>query len=487
MGKPGRFRNRLPKSDEVRSAFALATAEAQRLGSPYLATEHVLMGIARLPDSRGAAMLERLGVDRDIIVREAERLSHASPPATNPLPFGRPQSDPTRLPTTAGVMRAIRAVEAEVEAVGAPEIGSDFVIVGLLVEGRGIAATVLTRAGVTLERARADLDTRHGERLSRELSASPPSRARVLRGTLPRQSLSDATTSSFRETDELRKVFGLLNDEARRFRSPVKRPEHFVLAIAHTPDCAAAVLLERLGVDLGSLARDVERAVAALPDSAQPGIEPRRDSGPRRTDGGFSEALLRAVWAARSEWQVSRRELMDSTHMLLGVLVEGSGVVVTALGRFGVTLERVRAELPVDNPVSLPVFEMTIDERSDLSIYEQIIARVQEAIATGALKPGDRLPTVRHLADTLDIAPGTVARAYAELESRGVVVTEGARGTRVAEQNRSSLSSDARRATLIELLRPVAVEAFHLGASTAELHDALDVAAGDIFPERGAA
>ena len=43
-------------------------------------------------------------------------------------------------------------------------------------------------------------------------------------------------------------------------------------------------------------------------------------------------------------------------------------------------------------------------------------------IATGALQPGERLPTVRQLADELDIAPGTVARAYGELERQGVVV-----------------------------------------------------------------
>ena len=357
MKRSGRFGSRLRKSDEVRSAFALATAEAQRLGSPYFGTEHVLMGIARLPDSRGAAMLARLGADPETIVREAERAAERPAPVTNPLPFGRSRNDPARLPGTAGVVRTIEAVEAEVEAVGAPEVGSDFVIVGLLVEGRGVAATVLTRAGVTLERARADLDARYGERLSRELSASPPGRPLAPRGGRPRQSLSAAAATSSRVTDELRKAVGRLNDEARH----------------------------------------------------------------------------------------------------------------------------------VERPASRSGFEMTIDERSDLSIYEQIIARVQEAIATGSLKPGDRLPAVRHLADSLDIAPGTVARAYAELESRRIVVTDGARGTRVAEQDRSSLSGDARRATLIELLRPVAVEAFHLGASTTELHDALDAAAGDIFPERGVA
>jgi GntR family transcriptional regulator len=85
------------------------------------------------------------------------------------------------------------------------------------------------------------------------------------------------------------------------------------------------------------------------------------------------------------------------------------------------------------------------------------------------------------LADELDIAPGTVARAYAELERLGVVVTEGARGTRVAPRKPSTMSQVERPETLIGLLRPVAVAAFHLGASAQDLRAALEAAMKDIF------
>jgi DNA-binding transcriptional regulator YhcF (GntR family) len=105
----------------------------------------------------------------------------------------------------------------------------------------------------------------------------------------------------------------------------------------------------------------------------------------------------------------------------------------------------------------------------------------------GDLKPGDRLPTVRHLADKLDIAPGTVARAYGELERLGVVVTEGARGTRVAQRERPPMPASERPQTLVGLLRPVAVAGFHLGASAPELRAALEDAMKDIFPESEAA
>ena len=85
------------------------------------------------------------------------------------------------------------------------------------------------------------------------------------------------------------------------------------------------------------------------------------------------------------------------------------------------------------------------------------------------------------MADNLDIAPGTVARAYSELERQGVVVTEGARGTRVAERNVSSEGTMERAETLAGLLRPVAVAAFHLGANAADLRNALERAMTGIF------
>jgi len=126
-------------------------------------------------------------------------------------------------------------------------------------------------------------------------------------------------------------------------------------------------------------------------------------------------------------------------------------------------------------------FRVGIDDTSSSSIYEQIVAQVREAVATGGLDPGQRLPSVRRMADDLDIAPGTVARAYGELERLGIVVTDGARGTRVAETRRAASPESERRETLVGLLRNVAVAAFHIGATAAELREALEPAVEGIL------
>ena len=70
-----------------------------------------------------------------------------------------------------------------------------------------------------------------------------------------------------------------------------------------------------------------------------------------------------------------------------------------------------------------------IDPDSAVAPYEQIRAQVVAAVRSGALAPGTRLPTVRHLAADLGLAPNTVARAFRELEKAGVVATRGRLGT----------------------------------------------------------
>ncbi|PPK94636.1 DNA-binding transcriptional regulator YhcF (GntR family) [Kineococcus xinjiangensis] len=74
----------------------------------------------------------------------------------------------------------------------------------------------------------------------------------------------------------------------------------------------------------------------------------------------------------------------------------------------------------------------SLDADSGVPPYEQVRSQVLEAVRTGRLVPGDRLPPVRTLAAELGLAAGTVARAYRELEQAGAVETRGRAGTVVA-------------------------------------------------------
>lgn len=67
------------------------------------------------------------------------------------------------------------------------------------------------------------------------------------------------------------------------------------------------------------------------------------------------------------------------------------------------------------------VMFLPIDPGSGLPIYRQIAEQVRRMAVGGSLKPGERLPSVRDLAGTLQVNPLTVAKAYGELEREGVV------------------------------------------------------------------
>ncbi|HYP44848.1 MAG TPA: GntR family transcriptional regulator [Propionibacteriaceae bacterium] len=84
--------------------------------------------------------------------------------------------------------------------------------------------------------------------------------------------------------------------------------------------------------------------------------------------------------------------------------------------------------------MSPPVPPLQLDTSSTVPPFEQLRSQIARLASTGALAPGDKLPTVRQLAGELGLAANTVARAYRELEGDGVLVTEGRRGTFVRRE-----------------------------------------------------
>jgi GntR family transcriptional regulator len=79
-------------------------------------------------------------------------------------------------------------------------------------------------------------------------------------------------------------------------------------------------------------------------------------------------------------------------------------------------------------------FEFRLDLHSGVPVYRQIIDQVMGGIAAGVLASGDQIPTVRQVAVDLSINPNTVARAYRELEIRGVLETQQGTGTFVSQK-----------------------------------------------------
>ncbi|WP_369125453.1 GntR family transcriptional regulator [Catenulispora pinisilvae] len=107
---------------------------------------------------------------------------------------------------------------------------------------------------------------------------------------------------------------------------------------------------------------------------------------------------------------------------------------------------------------------LAVDTSSPTPPYEQIRAQINALVGSGALRPGDRLPPVRQLAADLDLAPGTVARAYKELEGAGVVVTRRRTGTHIADSARPTSAAD-RAAALDQAAQAYVAAVRALGAT----------------------
>lgn len=115
---------------------------------------------------------------------------------------------------------------------------------------------------------------------------------------------------------------------------------------------------------------------------------------------------------------------------------------------------------------------ITVDPTSPVPPFEQLRAQLFSQMQTGTLPAGSRLPTVRQLASDLGIAPGTVARAYKELEAAGAIETRGRNGTVVA------WSADAGERRVQELAVQLASAARDAGVPADRVRAIIEAALG---------
>jgi GntR family transcriptional regulator len=102
-----------------------------------------------------------------------------------------------------------------------------------------------------------------------------------------------------------------------------------------------------------------------------------------------------------------------------------------------------------------------INFKSGMPIYLQLVDQIKAAAASGAVRPGEALPSIRPLAVELRVNRNTVAKAYSELENLGVIETLPGRGCFLKE-NHSALRKEVRRKLLIEEIDQAIVQAHHL-------------------------
>ncbi len=277
-------------------------------------------------------------------------------------------------------------------------------------------------------------------------------------------------------TDRTRHVLARARDEANGLGHDDVGTEHILLGLLREGEGVAGQLLKKVRGGAGAIRARVEGAV-------------RRGASTRAWgDLPYTSRAKKVLEYAMAEARALGHAHVGTEHLLLGLLREEKGVAGVVLMQSGFQLDATRdavgrvlrgevaglADVVGDAVVEAePVWFLEIDAGDGRPIYEQIIAGIEEAVATGRLVAGERLPSVRDLAGELGVAPGTVARAYSALEQRGVLVTEGARGTHVADVTPAAREEEM-TAALEALLRPVAVAAYHMGATAQRVVEVLE-------------
>lgn len=115
----------------------------------------------------------------------------------------------------------------------------------------------------------------------------------------------------------------------------------------------------------------------------------------------------------------------------------------------------------------------SLDPANGVPIYRQIIQQIEYGILSERLRTGDKLPTIRSLAVDLKINPNTIARAYSELEIRGILATQVGSGTYISDK-RPPAEDDGRIRKIQELLARFMQEMRGLGADKKEIIELIE-------------
>jgi GntR family transcriptional regulator len=111
---------------------------------------------------------------------------------------------------------------------------------------------------------------------------------------------------------------------------------------------------------------------------------------------------------------------------------------------------------------------LQINYKSGKPVYLQVVDQIKAAAASGAMQAGESLPSIRPLAEDLRVNRNTIAKAYTELESQGVIETIPGKGC-FLKPNNSPLKKEVRRKLLIDEIDQVVVQAHHLQVPRDEL------------------
>jgi ATP-dependent Clp protease ATP-binding subunit ClpA len=300
-------------TERVRKVLALAREEASELNYEYVGTEHILLGVIREGGGTASAVITNFGVNEKQLRSHVMELAEQAPD-TRGLRWGRRVD----LPYTSRAKKTLELAMSEARGLNHNYVGTEHLLLGLLHEGKGLAAQALNDVGITLEAAREET-------------------MRVLVGAggqfSPRRTSHVGRETLVAYPQRLREVISDAYDIAAERGATEVTPAHAMIAIIEHGEGMANTALDRLKIDRA----EVLFALNDLAPQSGGTVPPDAVLKPNQ----LLELGLAAMEAAQRE---SHAAVPGTQHLLLGILSTSSDVaaVFTATG---VTYEMVRDEI----------------------------------------------------------------------------------------------------------------------------------------------
>jgi len=312
-------------TNDVRRVLNHAQEEALRFQHNYIGTEHLLLGLLHEQDSVAVTVLENLGAESARIRKDVE------------LIIGR--GDVIALGQIGLTPRAKKVIEFAVDEsrrLNQDTSGTQHLLAGLLREGGGIAAGVLARLGVTLEKVRGET-TRVLQQKQESLPTDENQQetASVTDSPMPQVIVQTQSRKPFHGhpfTDQAHRVIEQAQEEALRFQHNYIGTEHLLLGLVRDGEGVGGVVLQNLGVRLSKVRSAVEFIIGR---------------GDRIVPGemiGLTPRTKKVIEFAVDEARRLNNNYVGTEHLLLGMVGEGEGIAAGVLESMGVTLSRVRVE-----------------------------------------------------------------------------------------------------------------------------------------------
>ncbi len=320
-------------TQDSKRVLTFAQDEAEKSHHSYIGTEHVLLGLLRESDGLGAKVLGSLGVEIEHV-----RATIESVLGRNERIFAQ------QIIPTSRVKKVVEFAFAEAKREGDHHVGTEHLLLGLLIEGEGIAAHVLEDLGATLDRVREQIASLKAHelrpappqpgqeddpwtllrRLHDQLHTSPRPRGGRVPWPAPRPEGPSATAAlHVRVGAAARSALALAEEEAIRVGERQVDTYHLLLGLLRQQEGGAARVLEQLDVDLNRV-----RAAASAVDRP---LAPAADAGPVRIGSDLLGAVRTAQESADSEGR-----WCETGDLLVAISKPGSGRATEILGHLGV-------------------------------------------------------------------------------------------------------------------------------------------------------